>query len=231
MSNLDNFHTCGLGEVSIFLLALISGTVCSVCSKVMMSMEGTDGTHEEDGSIQIESFQILHIVIINNLISCLYWLSTYSAVSKVCNVRRNAIWTCFPLAGNTMQATVSRVSFDPEEEICKADIPEIVVVEPQQKNAHRNKAYKAETSTWVYFFLAVPTMFDLIGIALCLKVKGLEYLDVSMYQMLCGSCIVFVALMKRNILKDRLQRFHWIGECSMFVTYLLSTTYHFTESF
>jgi hypothetical protein len=57
MSNLDNVHTCGLGEVSIFLLALILGTIYSVCSKILLSIEGTDGTHEEDGSIHIEPFQ------------------------------------------------------------------------------------------------------------------------------------------------------------------------------
>ena len=40
---------------------------------------------------------------------------------------------------------------------------------------------------------------------------GLQYLDVSIYQMLRGSGIVFVALMKQYVLKEELLKFHWVG--------------------
>ncbi len=40
---------------------------------------------------------------------------------------------------------------------------------------------------------------------------GLQYLDVSIYQMLRGSGIVFVALMKQYVLKEELMTFHWVG--------------------
>ena len=40
---------------------------------------------------------------------------------------------------------------------------------------------------------------------------GLQYLDVSIYQMLRGSGIVFVALMKQYVLKEELMKFHWVG--------------------
>jgi drug/metabolite transporter (DMT)-like permease len=109
-------------------------------------------------------------------------------------------------------------SFDAKEEICDIDVPEIVVAEPQQLDVHNDKVHTTRTPTWIYFFLAVPTMFDLIGTAL--SMKALEYLDASISIMLRGSCIVFVAVTKQNILKDRLQRFHWIGECTTFFTYL-----------
>lgn len=40
---------------------------------------------------------------------------------------------------------------------------------------------------------------------------GLRFLDVSIYQLLRGSGIIFVALMKHHVLKDRLYVFQWAG--------------------
>jgi hypothetical protein len=56
----------------------------------------------------------------------------------------------------------------------------------------------------MYFFLAIPALFDLGATALCSM--GLVYLDVSIYQMLRGSGIIFVAMMKHHILKETLVR-------------------------
>jgi drug/metabolite transporter (DMT)-like permease len=42
-------------------------------------------------------------------------------------------------------------------------------------------------------------------------VAGLYYLDVSFYQMICNSSIVFVALMKHHVLKNYIHKFQWIG--------------------
>jgi drug/metabolite transporter (DMT)-like permease len=64
---------------------------------------------------------------------------------------------------------------------------------------------------WMYFFLAIPSVFDLGATALCMM--GLRFLDVSIYQLLRGSGIIFVALMKQHVLKHRLYRFQWIGVC------------------
>jgi len=67
----------------------------------------------------------------------------------------------------------------------------------------------ATTPLWMYFFLAIPSIFDLCATALCMM--GLRYLDVSIYQMLRGSGIIFVALMKQNVLGDRLHNYQWVG--------------------
>jgi drug/metabolite transporter (DMT)-like permease len=66
-----------------------------------------------------------------------------------------------------------------------------------------------EIPMWMYFFLAIPAIFDLAATALCMM--GLQYLDVSIYQMLRGSGIIFVALMKQHVLKEHLHKFHWLG--------------------
>jgi len=68
---------------------------------------------------------------------------------------------------------------------------------------------KETIPVWMYFFLAIPAIFDLAATALCMM--GLQYLDVSIYQMLRGSGIIFVALMKQHVLKEHLHKFHWVG--------------------
>ena len=42
-----------------------------------------------------------------------------------------------------------------------------------------------ETPIWMYFFLAIPALFDLGATALCMM--GLRYIPVSIYQLLRGS--------------------------------------------
>eukprot|EP01041_Mallomonas_annulata_P002105 gene2105-4110_t len=63
--------------------------------------------------------------------------------------------------------------------------------------------------SWLYFFLILPSVFDLSATALFMF--GLKYVNVSIYQMLRGGSIVFVALIKHFILHDKLKSYHWIG--------------------
>lgn len=62
---------------------------------------------------------------------------------------------------------------------------------------------------WMYCILIVPSIFDLTATALCMY--GLRDVNVSVYQMLRGSAIVFVALLKHFVLKNQLRKFMWIG--------------------
>eukprot|EP01038_Epipyxis_sp_PR26KG_P010355 gene10355-13910_t len=63
--------------------------------------------------------------------------------------------------------------------------------------------------SWMYFMLIIPSIFDLSATALCMF--GLRYVDVSTYQMLRGSAIIFVALLKHFAIGDKLKKFMWIG--------------------
>lgn len=63
--------------------------------------------------------------------------------------------------------------------------------------------------TWMYFVLIIPSVFDLIATALCMF--GLLHVNVSIYQMLRGSAIIFVAILKEFVLKDRLRKYMWVG--------------------
>lgn len=60
-----------------------------------------------------------------------------------------------------------------------------------------------------YFLLAIPSVFDLMATALAMF--GLTYITVSVYQMLRGGAIVFVAILKHFVIGDRLAAFMWVG--------------------
>lgn len=62
---------------------------------------------------------------------------------------------------------------------------------------------------WMYFLLIIPALFDLVATALCMF--GLRYVNVSIYQMLRGSAIVFVAILKQFVLGDKLRSYMWVG--------------------
>jgi len=64
--------------------------------------------------------------------------------------------------------------------------------------------------TWsTILALAIPSLFDLAATALCMF--GLGYVSVSVYQMLRGGAIVFVAILKHTYLGGKLASFQWAG--------------------
>jgi len=80
-----------------------------------------------------------------------------------------------------------------------------------KKQNEKSEEGTPETPVWMYYFLAIPALFDLCATALCMM--GLRYIPVSIYQLLRGSGIIFVAIMKQSILGDKLHNFQWIGIC------------------
>ena len=61
----------------------------------------------------------------------------------------------------------------------------------------------------MFFFLIIPAFFDFCGTALCMV--GLVSVNVSLYQLLKCSVIIFVALAKRLVLGVHLQKHLWVG--------------------
>ena len=57
--------------------------------------------------------------------------------------------------------------------------------------------------------LGLPSIFDLISVVLL--VSGLMHVPASMWMLLRGGCIVFVALMKQYVLHDELKPHMWAG--------------------
>ena len=84
------------------------------------------------------------------------------------------------------------------------------------RSATKKKGYEVvgdasptPVSLQTYLILALPAVFDLVATALCMF--GLVYIPVSIYQMLRGGAIVFVALLKHFFLNDKLMGYMWVG--------------------
>lgn len=71
----------------------------------------------------------------------------------------------------------------------------------------------------MYLLLLAPTIFDLISTVLCMF--GLKYINVSIYQMLRGSSIIFVAIMKQFVFGHSLATYKWIGIFYNFLSIIL----------
>ncbi|CAM9258013.1 unnamed protein product, partial [Ectocarpus fasciculatus] len=74
---------------------------------------------------------------------------------------------------------------------------------------HSETSSSDSVPMWMYFLLIIPSVFDLLATALCML--GLRDVNVSVYQMLRGSAIVFVAILKHFALGDKLRKFMWVG--------------------
>jgi len=199
MSNLANIHTCGLTEVILFLLAILFGTGCSICSKTMMNLHGTNGTFDEDGEPVIESFQKPLFQTFGMFVGMLFGLVMHWFVLAF----------KIPFPGYNHGDGNGEANNGGDVEIASEKTS--LVKGKGGDNAEVESASSGNKSipVWMYFFLAIPAIFDLAATALCMM--GLQYLDVSIYQMLRGSGIIFVALMKQHVLKEHLHKFHWTG--------------------
>jgi hypothetical protein len=188
-SSNNAFKKCGLTQVLIFIAAIICGTGCSICSKTMMGLsgEGLSGTTEPFSK---PIFQTLGMFV-----GMMFGLVMHGIV----------LWKKIPFPGYDVYH-----NHDSNEQEEKEKGP-IMVQETTGllNNNNNNKKEQMTIPIWMYFFLVIPSIFDLGATALCMM--GLRYLDVSIYQMLRGSGIIFVALMKQHVLRHPLYNFQWIG--------------------
>jgi drug/metabolite transporter (DMT)-like permease len=80
--------------------------------------------------------------------------------------------------------------------------------------SHAQNGYSAlktiqETPLHMYFVLLIPSAFDLVATTLCYF--GLKYVTASIFQMMRGSAVIFVAVIKQFFLKERLKSYMWVG--------------------
>ena len=163
----------------------------------MMGLHGTNGTLNENGAPTVEPFQKPLFQTFGMFVGMTFGLVMHWIV---------------------LVFKISFPGYDFDED--GADDEGDVEIPTEKTSLTRANKMKAESydvdnapnkeiPLWMYFFLAIPAIFDLAATALCMM--GLQYLDVSIYQMLRGSGIIFVALMKQHVLKDHLRKYHWVG--------------------
>jgi len=173
---------CGLTELLVFVAALVFGTLCTLMSKNIMGLHGEGITGE------MELFQKPIFQTFGMFLGMLFALLMHFVVL--------AFKIPFP---GYIHGGASPASAKDEEKGEKSRL----------LKGSKTDEGPPETPVWMYFFLAIPALFDLIATALCMM--GLRYIPVSMYQLLRGSAIIFVAIMKNSLLGDKLHSFQWVG--------------------
>ena len=169
---------CGFWEFTLFILAVITGTACSICSKTMMELHGIG----IDGDVEVFSKPLFQTF--GMFVGMLFGLVMHEVV----------LYFKIPFPGynhdpaETNQKNKPPVygSIDETRGLLDSSVP------PQV-----GPTTAGHTPMWLLLFLAIPSIFDLAATALCMM--GLRYLDVSIYQLLRGSGIIFVALMKQHV--------------------------------
>lgn len=182
---------CGLTEQIIFVLAILSGTACSICSKVMMQLKGEamGGEIEVFGKPIFQTFGMfvgMLFALVMHWVVLVFKLPFPGYVHETANSES--------IAANGTGDNYGAINNAEGDALLKKS---------------ESMPLSKDTPIWMYFFLAIPSIFDLLATALCMM--GLLYLDVSVYILLRGSGIIFVALMKQHVLGDHLYRFQWLG--------------------
>eukprot|EP00522_Entomoneis_paludosa_P006987 CAMPEP_0172444098 /NCGR_PEP_ID=MMETSP1065-20121228/4211_1 /TAXON_ID=265537 /ORGANISM="Amphiprora paludosa, Strain CCMP125" /LENGTH=474 /DNA_ID=CAMNT_0013194517 /DNA_START=199 /DNA_END=1623 /DNA_ORIENTATION=+ len=182
---------CGIWELVIFVLAIVTGTACSICSKTMMELPGVGITGEEE-VFEKPIFQTFGMFVGMLFGLVMHWIVLIFKIP-------------FPGYDHTTDTNemndVERPAHEQDPLLKSSKMP--------STTNGSTLPNKNKVPGWMYWFLAIPSIFDLAATALCMM--GLRYLDVSIYQLLRGSGIIFVALMKQHVLGDRLYRFQWLG--------------------
>lgn len=169
---------CGFWEFTLFILAVITGTACSICSKTMMELHGIgiDGDEEMFTKPLFQTFgmfvgMLFGLVMHEVVLYCKIPFPGYDHNPSADKAKNNQM----PAYG----------SIDENKELIDGEKTPVIA------------SSTGRTPIWLLFFLAIPSIFDLGATALCMM--GLRYLDVSIYQLLRGSGIIFVALMKQHV--------------------------------
>ena len=160
---------CGLAELLIFLAAIVSGTACSICSKTMMELHG-EGITGDDEVFQKPIFQTFGMFVGMMFGLIMHWLVLAFKIPFPGYKHADSGKVEVELTGGVYG------SIETEKDPLLKKVTEV-----QEDDSTENQSLPV----WMYFFLAIPSVFDLLATVLCMM--GLQYLDVSIYQLLRGS--------------------------------------------
>lgn len=194
----DKTKKCGFAELFVFVMAMIGGTACSICSKVMMSLHSVGMT----GKVELFSkplFQTFGMFVGMLFGLVMHWFVVRFRVP-------------FPGYEHPPKPPVPSREIEP-------GIPPSELTSLKPKEQPPSNAPPSTPPRWMFFLIIVPAIFDLGATFLCML--GLRYLNVSIYQLLRGSGIIFVAVLKHFGLRHKLYGFQWIGVLWNVVSVLL----------
>jgi hypothetical protein len=186
---------CSIKELILFVTAVIFGTACSITSKAMMEQYsyGLDGKMEKFDKALFQTFGMF--------IGMLFALPMHWAVNffHLDFPGYNSSLAAEPLQRGASLDNIAEGNTSSETESLLSNNKGIIV---------RNTT-KCDKPMKTFFLLAIPSVFDLLATTLCMC--GLRFVSVSIYQLLRGSGILFVALLKQSFLGTHLFKFQWLG--------------------
>lgn len=221
----------GLYELCIFLAAIACGTACSIVSKVLYDTRDARGNHFDKPLAQTLAMFVAMIVGLP-----FHWI-------LVCFRIRFPGYERFLVTEDSSMKAPAGAPFNEnngDDDIertprMRSSYKSTTNGERQtllQANGFVNSDKEEDSNTLTirtYFYLIIPALFDCI--ATVLSMIGLLYLDVSIYQLLRGSGIIFVALIRHYALQQELYRFQWIGvSWNVVSVFLVGATAMFNSS-
>lgn len=208
----SNVKRCGFLEPLIFVTAITCGTACSLVSKIMLQQHGTglDGDRElfEKPIFQTFAMFIAMLIALPMHEIVLLFKLPYPGYTDFFTDKGNHDDSKAAAAGAEPSETTMLLNSTPKLESIESD-EEKKEEEEEIATATKSPLPPGRLPLWMWFFMSIPSIFDLTASALCMM--GLVFLDVSIYQMLRGSEIIFVSLMKQQVLGDHLFKFQWVG--------------------
>lgn len=196
----------GLFELFIFCAAIACGTACSISSKVIYDLEGigSDGTLQKFDKPLAQTLGMFLAMVLGLPI---HW---FLVAFKIPFPGYEQFQTDKEVGNEKTKAWDETGANDDAENLVL--LPWTSTNESQRDDGSTLDEPSSSSTTTplkTYFYLCIPAVFDLTTTALCMV--GLVYLDVSIYQLLRGSGIIFTALIRTWALKQPLYRFQWLG--------------------
>jgi hypothetical protein len=148
---------CGLLELVVFLAAIVAGTACSILSKTMMGLQATGLTG------QVETFEKPIFQTFGMFLGMTFGLVMHVVV----------LVFKIPFPGYDHDATAKssgNKKFDVEKAVTseKTGLLRKVDESKSSSDIEDTKGESTAIPVWMYFFLAIPAVFDLGATALCM---------------------------------------------------------------
>jgi hypothetical protein len=152
MGNDSATTKCGLTELIIFIAAIVTGTACSICSKTMMELHavGMDG--------EVELFQKPIFQTFGMFIGMTFGLVMHYVVLRF----------SIPFPGYDHNPATTKETAADGDKKSKQHSTELTSLLPQKSIMNRQQSSMPETPAWMFYFLAIPSIFDLAATALCM---------------------------------------------------------------
>ena len=179
----DANKKCGLLELIVFIAAIVAGTACSILSKTMMGLQAEGITGE------VETFEKPIFQTFGMFLGMTFGLVMHFVV-LACKIP----FPGYDHDNNPTQSSSSNTKkFDVDSGAAVSEKTGLLKKVDESKSSSDIDDLAGESTqipTWMYFFLAIPAVFDLGATALCMM--GLRVRSFLLSFLLLGNGSFFI---------------------------------------